>query len=109
MFEIYTTSNFDRELKKLSKKYPSIISDFKVLLKTFEDQPFQDSPLGRDCYKIRMAVSSKNRGKSGGSRIITCVKIINNSITLLLIYDKSDQNNISDKVLVSLLEENNLK
>ena len=74
MFEIYTISNFDREFKKLSKKYPSIVSDFKILLKTLEDQPFQGSPIGKDCYKIRMAISSKNRGKSGGSRVITCVK-----------------------------------
>lgn len=55
-----------------------------------------------------MAISSKNRGKSGGSRIITCVKILNKSITLLSIYDKSDQNNISDSHLVSLLEDNDL-
>lgn len=108
MFEIYTISNFDRELKKLSKKYPSIISDFKLLLKTLENQPFQGSPIGKDCYKIRMAISSKNRGKSGGSRVITCVKILNNSITLLSIYDKSDQNNISDNHLISLLEDNDL-
>lgn len=108
MFEIYTISNFDREFKKLSKKYPSIVSDFKILLKTLEDQPFQGSPIGKDCYKIRMAISSKNRGKSGGSRVITCVKILNNSITLLSIYDKSDQNNISDNHLISLLEDNDL-
>lgn len=108
MFEIYTISNFDRELKKLSQKYPSIVSDFKILLKTLEEQPFQGSPIGKDCFKIRMAISSKNRGKSGGSRIITCVKILNKAITLLSIYDKSDQNNISDSHLVSLLEDNDL-
>ncbi|MFN8255404.1 MAG: type II toxin-antitoxin system RelE/ParE family toxin [Bacteroidales bacterium] len=59
--------------------------------------------MGKDCYKIRMAIASKNKGKSGGSRVITCVKVVEHHVYLLSIYDKSDKENISDKELDALL------
>jgi len=34
-FNVYSTDYFDRALKKLSKKYPSLKNDFKVLLDSF--------------------------------------------------------------------------
>ncbi|MDQ6479013.1 hypothetical protein [Dyadobacter sp. LHD-138] len=108
MFEIYTISNFDREFKKLAKKYPSIIVDLQILIRELAENPFQGDPLGKDCYKVRMAITSKNKGKSGGSRIITYVKIVNKSVTLLSIYDKSAQNDIADAFLIQLLEDNQL-
>lgn len=73
-FEIQSISNFDKELKKLAKKYPSIKQDLIELVEEIIEDPFLGEPLGRDCYKIRMTISSKNKGKSGGSRVITCVK-----------------------------------
>ncbi len=60
---------------------------------------------GHDCYKIRMAISSKKQGKSGGARIITCAKIVDERVILLTIYDKSEKENISDKELLTLLNE----
>ena len=51
-----------------------------------------------------MAITSKNKGKSGGSRVITCVKVVNETVFLLSIYDKSDKENIEDSKLKSLLE-----
>ena len=62
------------------------------------------TPLGNDCYKIRLAISSKGKGKSGGARVITYVKIIETSIFLLSIYDKADVANISDKELKERLK-----
>ncbi len=62
------------------------------------------TPLGNDCYKIRMTISSKGKGKSGGARVITYVKIIETSIFLLSIYDKADAANISDKELKERLK-----
>lgn len=56
-------------------------------------------PMGHDCYKIRMAISSKGKGKSGGARVITFVQIIKTTIFLLSIYDKADIDNISDREL----------
>ncbi|WP_310588275.1 hypothetical protein [Dyadobacter sp. CY345] len=66
MFKIFTVKNFDKELKKLLKKYPSLLTDLKKLIKELEEDPYQGILLGKDCYKIRMAISSKNKGKSGG-------------------------------------------
>ena len=102
-FNIYTTDFFEKEIKKLSKKHPSIKDDYKTLLDSLIKEPVQGQPLGKDCYKIRMAVTSKGKGKSGGSRVITCVKIIAESVFLLSIYDKSDRETITDKELDNLL------
>ena len=103
-FNIYTTAFFDLELKKLSKKYPSVKNDFKALVNSLKENPKQGQPLGKDCYKIRLAISSKGKGKSGGSRVISCVKIVAGAVFLLSIYDKSDKESISDKELDNLLK-----
>ena len=50
--------------------------------------------LGDGIHKVRVAISSKNKGKSGGARIITDITAIlsleKGVITLLYIYDKSE-------------------
>lgn len=60
--------------------------------------------LGRNCYKIRLKIASKGKGSSGGARVITCVVAVAETVYLLSIYDKSEQENISDKRLTDLLE-----
>ena len=107
-FEIITIPEFDKELKRLYKKYPSIKQDILDLATELTEDPIQGEPLGKDCYKIRMPISSKNKGKSGGSRVITCVKIIDETVILLSIYDKSEQGDIDDKTLGQLLKNNDL-
>lgn len=102
-FNVYTTDFFDRELKGLSKKYPSLKNDYKAMVDSLKEEPKQGQALGKDCYKIRMAITSKGKGKSSGSRVITCVKIMAGSVFLLSIYDKGDKENISDKELDDLL------
>ena len=91
--------SFVKKLKELSKKFPSIKKDFSTLLEQLQKYPQTGTPLGKDCYKLRLAIKSKGRGKSGGARIITCVKIQNDRIYFLTIYDKSEQETISDKDL----------
>mgnify|MGYP001817627199 CR=1 FL=1 len=103
-FKIYVSDSFEKELKKLAKKYPSIKNDYKALVDSLSMNPKQGDPLGKDCYKIRMAIASKGRGKSGGSRVISCVKIVAESVFLLSIYDKSAKDTISDKDLDELLK-----
>jgi hypothetical protein len=61
--------------------------------------------LGNDCYKVRMLIKSKNKGKSGGARVITLVKIESETICLLSIYDKSEQENISEARLQEILDD----
>jgi mRNA-degrading endonuclease RelE of RelBE toxin-antitoxin system len=107
-FIVELTDDFRRDAKRLIKKYHSIASDIKDLVESLETNPMQGEPLGKDCYKIRMSIASKNKGKSGGSRVITCVKIIDETVILLSIYDKSEQENIEDSTLKSLLKANDL-
>lgn len=102
-FRVYTTEYFQKELKKLSKKYPSIKSDFELLIQSLKENPKQGEPLGKDCFKVRMSIQSKGKGKSGGSRVITCVKVVNESIFLLSVYNKSDKETLADSELDFLL------
>jgi mRNA-degrading endonuclease RelE of RelBE toxin-antitoxin system len=95
---VYTTI-FEKEYKKLSSKHLSLKTDLKALIESLESNPVQGTPLGNDCYKIRLAIKSKGKGKSGGARIITCVKIIHNIVYLVGIYDKSSRETISNKEL----------
>ena len=69
-----------------------------------EENPIQGTSLGRNCYKIRLSIASKGKGKSGGARIITNIVIANETVYLLSIYDKSDKENLTDKELIELLE-----
>ena len=55
-----------------------------------------------------MSISSKGKGKSGGARIITCIKVVDENIILLSIYDKSEQSDIDSKLLSKLLQINGL-
>ncbi len=73
-FVTIPTDDFKRDFKKLFKKYPSLIDDVEDLKLDLEDNPTLGEPLGKDCYKVRMKIASKNQGKSGGARVITCVK-----------------------------------
>lgn len=103
-YSIKFIPRFQKDLKQLAKKYPSIKEDFSVLLKSLETNPAQGVSLGNECYKIRMAISSKGRGKSGGARVITCLKIERDTVYLLSVFDKSEQESISDKELKELLQ-----
>jgi len=95
---------FTKKLKELSKKYPSIKNDFAKLLDLLRKYPQNGTSLGRDCYKIRLPVKSKNAGKSKGARVITCVKIQQEEIYFLTIYDKADQSTITDMDLKILID-----
>ncbi|MBX9784834.1 MAG: type II toxin-antitoxin system RelE/ParE family toxin [Chitinophagaceae bacterium] len=98
-FKVEATPEFLTEAKKLSKKYPSLRKDLTALAEQLISQPGIGTPLGKNTYKVRLAISSKGKGKSGGARVITCVKIIAETVYLVSIYDKSEQSTISDKEL----------
>jgi mRNA-degrading endonuclease RelE of RelBE toxin-antitoxin system len=103
-FEIIPTPLFLKDVKILSKKYPSLKNDLTALEELLLKNPVAGEALGKDCYKIRLAIKSKAKGKSGGSRIITCVKIVQEQIFLLAIYDKSEMENITDALLKERLK-----
>lgn len=64
----------------------------------------QGTSLGNNFYKIRLAITGKAKGKSGGARVITFVRVVKQTIYLAAIYDKSEQASISDKELKWLAE-----
>jgi mRNA-degrading endonuclease RelE of RelBE toxin-antitoxin system len=76
-FSVKFIPKFEKELKQLAKKYPSLKSDFSTFLLSIKENPIQGTALGNNCYKIRFAIRSKGNGKAGGARIITCVKVVN--------------------------------
>lgn len=104
-YKIELTDNFKKEAKKLIKKYASLRTEIAKLGKELAENPTTGTPLGNDVYKIRLAIASKNKGKSGGARVITFVKIIDETVYLLSIYNKGDRDSISDKEIEELLKD----
>lgn len=103
-YKILTIAPFEKQFKYLTKKYTSIKSDLSELILELANEPKKGTALGNDCYKIRMAISSKGRGKSGGARVITYFAVNDGEIYLLSIYDKSEQSDINSKELLKLLD-----
>lgn len=107
-YEVKAAKEFKRNFKRLSKKYHSIDRDLEKLLDELETNPYIGADLGDGVRKIRMAVSDKGKGKSGGARVITyTVEIDEESgkVTLLTIYDKNDRESISKSEIAGLLRE----
>lgn len=107
-YKIIATSVFERQLKRLNKKYPSLKKEIQDLYQQLLRQPDLGTPIGSNSYKIRLAVQSKGRGKRGGMRIITHIELdfIVQGLTniyLLTIYDKSETITISKSELKYLL------
>jgi mRNA-degrading endonuclease RelE of RelBE toxin-antitoxin system len=84
-FNIRLSENFKKEAKRLSKKYPLLKNEIDILGKELSQNPTIGIPLGNDVFKIRIAIKSKGRGKSGGGRVITFVKTDLETVLLLSI------------------------
>ena len=102
-YNIFTIPPFEKQLKRLVKKFPSLKTEYAKLVEELEENPEKGVALNNGCYKIRLAIASKGKGKSGGARVITYVQVIENSVFLLCIYDKSEKADISDKELIYFL------
>ena len=66
------------------------------------ENPFQGVELSPGIRKIRMAITSKGKGKSGGARVITYTVIaaeMEGRVYLMKIYDKSDYSTVDLAVL----------
>jgi mRNA-degrading endonuclease RelE of RelBE toxin-antitoxin system len=103
-YSVKSIDVFEKQAKKLSKKYASLKNELFVLIKKLTFDPELGTPIGNNCYKIRLAIASKNKGKSGGARIITHFVITEDSVYLLSIYDKSEKENLTDKEIEELLK-----
>jgi len=104
-FSVLATRPFERKLKQLAKKHLSIAGDLEVLEEDLKQNPTLGIPLGKDCYKIRMAITSKGQGKNSGARIITCVRVVKNTVYLIDIYDKSELETVADREIQKAIDE----
>ena len=68
------------------------------------ESPEQGTSLGKNCYKIRLAIQSKGKGKSGGGRVITYLLTDDEKVVLLTIYDKAKKADLEPGELDQLLE-----
>jgi mRNA-degrading endonuclease RelE of RelBE toxin-antitoxin system len=106
--EIKALSSFERDVKKLFKKYKQLSNDLKVLKVELTQNPKSGVELGNGCYKIRLANSSIPTGKSGGFRVIYYYIDKENNLYLMSMYSKSEIENIDEKIILNILKENNL-
>ena len=98
-YKVDTTENFEREVKRLIKKYGSFKNEISGLIDQLEINPEMGTHLGNGVHKIRLAVKSKGKGKRGGMRVMTQVKIVNETVYLFSIYSKGEKDNISDELI----------
>jgi len=103
-YEIKTLEVFEKKVRKLIRKYPSLKDELTSLVSNLKEKPDLGVSIGNSCFKIRLSIASKGKGKSGGARVITYVKFIRNTVYLLTIFDKSEQESISGNDLKELLK-----
>lgn len=99
--KLIPSEEFLRRFKLLAKKYRSIGDDYRTLKESLLENPFLGESLGGGVRKIRMAIGSKGKGKSGGARVLTLAVLVSGDadVTLLTIYDKEEIDNVSDNYI----------
>ena len=104
---ISTIDEFDRRARRLAKKYKSLVDDLRTFQQEIMQNPLMGIDLGRGVRKIRMAITSKGKGKSGGARVLTLTVLVSEDadVTLLTIYDKDEIDNVSDEYIRWLISE----
>ena len=94
---------YKKALKKLSKTYRNIDLDIKDFLKSINTKENLGIELKSNVFKVRVANSNKNKGKSAGYRLISYLAVVENELHLLYIYDKSKLVNITEKEVDELV------
>ncbi|HET7361140.1 MAG TPA: type II toxin-antitoxin system RelE/ParE family toxin [Salinimicrobium sp.] len=102
-FRIIPTRRFEKELKRLVKKFPSLKTEYAELIENISQDPETGTFIGKKCYKIRLAISSKGRGKSGGARVITYLYTGMETVYLLTIYDKGERADLKPNELKEMI------
>lgn len=110
-YEIIATPFFLRNIKRLSKKYLSLRKDYGLFLSELKANPQMGVDLGGGLHKIRVRISDKNKGKSGGARVITFTVLVaaeESQLYLVCIYDKSERKNMTADEVRFILRESGL-
>ncbi|MBK8153272.1 MAG: type II toxin-antitoxin system RelE/ParE family toxin [Saprospiraceae bacterium] len=104
-YSVELSDNFKKEAKRLVKKYRSLKTELAKLFIELEENPTLGTPLGNDIYKIRLAIASKNKGKSGGARVLSFVKVTQTTVLLFSIYSKGEVDNLTEKQIQELIKD----
>lgn len=102
-YNILPTHRFEKELKRLVKKFPSLKSEFGELISELLKNPESGVFIGNNCYKIRISIASKGKGKSGGARVITYLYLSAKVVYLLTIYDKGEKEDLKQNELLEMI------
>ena len=100
-YSIESSASFDKEAKRLGKRYVSFKEDYLKLLDELSRNPQLGTDLGHGLRKVRMKITAKGKGKSGGARVIT--------FTVVISQQDADKASISEKEIEQLLKQNGLK
>lgn len=103
-YSVIVTLRFEKELKRLVKKFPSLKSEFAELITEVSKNPEKGTFIGNSCFKIRLAIASKGKGKRGGARVITHLYKTKETVYLLTIYDKGDKANLRPNELKEMIQ-----
>ncbi|MFT4061397.1 MAG: hypothetical protein QM642_03460 [Edaphocola sp.] len=100
-YSIELSANFKKEAKRLTQKYPPLKTELAELFAELEQNP----TLGKDIYKIRLAIASKIKGKSGGARVLSFVKVAQTTVPLFSTYSKGEVDDLADKQTQELIKD----
>ncbi|MDE6264601.1 MAG: addiction module toxin RelE [Paramuribaculum sp.] len=106
-FEVLTTAEFESQAKALKKRHRSFKGDLMEFVLSLRENPFQGVELSPGIRKIRMAITSKGRGKSGGARVITYTVVTaeaEGTVYLMNIYDKADFSTVELSVIKEMIQ-----
>ena len=104
---IIPSDEFRRQAKRLLKKHKTLTDDLAELQRLLLADPFIGTDLGGGKRKIRLKVASKNKGKSGGFRVITFNVIQTDegvSVYLVTLYDKAEYASVSDRYVDQIIK-----
>lgn len=102
-FEVFFSSAFKKELKRIAKKHRQILKNINQLIDDLAENPALGTDLGQNVHKIRLAISGTSKGKSGGARVITYVRFTNESVILAEIYLKNEHDTVDLDTIISRL------
>ena len=103
--EVRFSYDFQRAFKRLKKRYRTLPSDLKQMLLSLAENPLQGAELYDGMRKVRINITTKSKGKSGGGRVIIRLTADDTCLSFLYIYDKSDMANVSDGYLDEIILE----
>lgn len=103
-YSIISTHRFEKELKRLAKKFPTLKNEFAELIADISENPGAGTYIGNSCYKIRLAIASKGKGKRGGARVVTHLYIATETVYLLTIYEKGEKADLKPNELKEMIE-----